>query len=117
MLSCLNHVRLFATPWTVAHQVLLSMGFSRQEYWSGLPCPLPGALPDPGIELVSPVAPALQADSLLLSHPGCPKINRLGVENYLGGSDDWPGLRATELNVYMYVHVCCRERFVHQLFR
>ena len=46
------------------------MGFSRQEYWSGLPCPSPGDLPDPGIEPVSPVAPALQADSLLLSHQG-----------------------------------------------
>ena len=46
------------------------MGFSRQEYWSGLPCPSPGDLPDPGIEPVSPVAPALQADSLVLSHQG-----------------------------------------------
>ena len=54
MLSCLNHVRLFVTPWTVAHQAPLSMGFSRQEYWSGLPWPPPGDLPDPGIEPVSP---------------------------------------------------------------
>ena len=52
----LSHVRLFVTPWTVAHQVSLSMGFSRQEYWSGLPCPPPGALPDPGIELAAPVS-------------------------------------------------------------
>ena len=44
----------FATPWTVAHQVPLSMGFPRQEYWSGLPFPSPGELPDPGIELKSP---------------------------------------------------------------
>ena len=50
-----------ATPWTVAHQAPLSMGFSRQEYWSGLPFPSPGDLPDPGIESWSP---ALQADSL-----------------------------------------------------
>ena len=42
MLSCFSHVRLFATPWTVASQAPLSMGFSRQEYWSGLPCPAPG---------------------------------------------------------------------------
>ena len=49
------------TPWTVAHQSPLSMGFPRQEYWSGLPIPSLGDLPDPGIELVSP---ALQADSL-----------------------------------------------------
>ena len=46
----LSHVRLFATTWTVACQALLSMGFSRQEYWSGLPFPSPGHLPDPGIE-------------------------------------------------------------------
>ena len=44
----LSHVRLFATPWTVAYQASLSMGFSRQEYWSGLPFPSPGDLPDPG---------------------------------------------------------------------
>ena len=50
-LSC---VRLFATPWTVACQDPPSMGFSRQEYWSGLPFPSPGDLPDPGIELRSP---------------------------------------------------------------
>ena len=50
------------TPWTVARQAPLSVGFSRQEYWSGLPFPYPGDLPDPGIE---PGSPALQADSLL----------------------------------------------------
>ena len=50
----LSRVRLLATPWTVAYQDPLSMGFSRQEYWSGLPFPSPGDLPDPGIELGSP---------------------------------------------------------------
>ena len=55
------------TPWTVAHQAPLSVGFSRQEYWSGLPFPSPGDLPDPGIE---PASAALQADSLPLSHHG-----------------------------------------------
>ena len=50
------------TPWIASHQAPLSMGFSRQEYWSGLPFPSPGDLPDPGIE---PGSPALQADSLL----------------------------------------------------
>ena len=50
----LNCVQLFATPWTVARQAPLSMGFSRQGYWSGLPCPPPGDLSDPGIELASP---------------------------------------------------------------
>ena len=52
------------TLWTVAHQTLLSVGFSRQEYWSGLPLPSPGDLPNPGIKFTSPVSPALQADSL-----------------------------------------------------
>ena len=57
----LSHVRLFVTPWTVTYQAPLSMGFSRQEYWSGLPFPSPGDLPDPGIE---PRSPAWEADSL-----------------------------------------------------
>ena len=56
-----HRVQLSVTPWTVAHQAPPSMGFSRQEYWSGLPFPSPGDLPDPGIESGSP---ALQADSL-----------------------------------------------------
>ena len=55
----LSRVRLFATPWTVAHQAPPSMGFSRQEYWSGLPLPSPGDLPDPGIEPASLMSPAL----------------------------------------------------------
>ena len=64
MLSHFSHVRLFATLWTVAHQASLSLGFSRQEYWNRLPCPPPGDLPDPGVEPVTPMSPALQADSL-----------------------------------------------------
>ena len=59
-----SHVQLFATPWTVACQAPPSMGFSRQEYWSGLTFPSPGDLPNPGIE---PKFPALQADSLPLT--------------------------------------------------
>ena len=59
MLSRFSHVLLFAAPWTVASQASLSMGVFRQEYWSGLPCPPPGNLPDPEIELVSLMAPAL----------------------------------------------------------
>ena len=57
----LSRVRLFATLWTVAHQAPQSMGFSRQEYWSGLPFPSAGDLPDPGIE---PRSPTLQANAL-----------------------------------------------------
>ena len=59
MLSCFSRVQFFVTPWTVARQASLSMGFSRQEYWSGLPCPPPGDLPDPGIEPMSLKAPTL----------------------------------------------------------
>ena len=71
VLSCFSHVQLFAMLWTVALQALLPMGFSRQEHWCGLSCPPPGDLPDPGIKLASPaVVPAVQADSLLLSHWG-----------------------------------------------
>ena len=64
-----------ATPWTIAHQAPLSMRFFRQEYWSVLPCPPPGDLPDPGIEFRSP---ALQADSLPTEPPG--KFRKLGTE-------------------------------------
>ena len=63
----LSRIGLFATPWTVAHQAPPSMGFSRQEYWSGLPFPSPGDLPDAGIE---PQSPALRADTLLSEPPG-----------------------------------------------
>jgi len=65
-LSC---VQLFATPWTVARQAPPSMGFSRQEYWSGLPMPSPGDLPHPGIK---PMSPALRADALTSEPPGKP---------------------------------------------
>ena len=59
MLSCFSHVRLFATSWTVACQASLSVELSRQEYWSGLPFPTPGDLPDSGIEPASLKSPAL----------------------------------------------------------
>ena len=59
VLSCFSCVQLFMTPWTVVHQAPLSMGFSREEYWSGWPCPPPGDLPHPGIEPVSLMPPAL----------------------------------------------------------
>ena len=65
----LSPVRLFAIPWTVAHQAPLSMGFSREEYWSVLPFPSPGIFLTPEIE---PGSPALQADSLLSEPPGKP---------------------------------------------
>ena len=58
----LSRVQLFVTPWTVAYQASSSMGFSRQEYWSGLPCPPPGDLPNPGTK---PRSPMLQVNSLM----------------------------------------------------
>ena len=75
-MKSLNCVRLFATPWTVAHEVPPSLGFSRQEDWSGLPFPSPGDLPNTGIE---PRSPALQADALPSEPPGkssFPKENK-----------------------------------------
>ena len=71
----LSRIRLFAIAWTVAYQAPLSMGFPRQEYWSGLPFPSPGDLPNPGIE---PRSPALQADALTSEPPGKP----VGVYSY-----------------------------------
>ena len=82
LLSC---VQLFATPWTVAHQASLSMGFSRQEYWSGLPFPSPGDLPNPGIK---PGSPALRADALPPERPGKPNTVSLRMTDsffYLKG--------------------------------
>ena len=80
-LSC---VQLFATPRTVAHQAPLSMRFCRQEYWSGLPFPSPGDLPDPGIKSGSP---ALQADSSLSEPPGRNhyELEVIQVKLYLSG--------------------------------
>ena len=68
MLSHFSCFLLYLTLWTVACQASLFMGLSRQEYWSRLPFPPPGDLPDPGIEPASPATPVLQADSLPLSH-------------------------------------------------
>ena len=99
-MKLLSHVRLFATPWTVAYQTPPSMGFSRQEYWSGWPFPSPGDLPDPGIE---PRSPALQADALLSEPPGKSlKISKCvskylktplpaikGLTAWLGSKDLW----------------------------
>ena len=76
--SSLSRVQLFATPWTVACQAPPSMGFSRQEYWSGLPCPSPGGLPYPGIE---PRSPTLQWTLYRLIHQGSSYI--LCINTYI----------------------------------
>ena len=67
VLSRFSHVRLFATSWTVAHEAPPSTGFSRQEYWSGLPFLSPGYLPDPGIEPTFLVSPALAGEFFITS--------------------------------------------------
>ena len=70
----------FVTPWTVAHQTPLSIGPSRQEYWSGLPCPPPGDLPHPGIEPESLISPALAGAFFATHHLGNP-IETVGVSH------------------------------------
>ena len=75
----LSHVRLFVTPWTIAYQAPPSMGFSRQECWSGLPFPSPGDLPDPGIE---PGSPTLQAGTLPPEPPGRSNNNSYSYNNW-----------------------------------
>ena len=70
----LTHVRHLANQWTASHHALLSMGFSKQEYWIGLPCPPPGDLPHPGIKPSSPVAPALAGRVFRAEPPGKPPV-------------------------------------------
>ena len=95
----LGHVSLFRTPWTIAHQAPLSMGFSRQEYWSGLPFPSPGDLPEPGTKPVCPVSPALQSDYFTTEPQGCP-LHMLN-SNLLDPSTSYilNHVRATEIKV------------------
>ena len=85
-IKSLSRVRLFATPWTGAHQVPPSMGFSRQECWNGSPFPSPEDLPRPGIK---PGSPALQADSLPSKPPRNPTGMSTGTK-FLGDSDIQP---------------------------
>ena len=85
IVKLLSRVQLFATPWTVDCQAPLSMGFSRQEQWSGLPLPSPGDLPDPRIE---PRSPAFQADSLP-SEPSS-SSHSLPINNYFKRKENKP---------------------------
>ena len=78
-MKSLSRVQLFGTQWTVAYQAPPSMGVSRQEYWSGLPFPSPGDLPNPGIK---PGSPALQADTLTSELPGKPNNGRVRLKRY-----------------------------------
>ena len=76
-----SRVQLFVTPWTVAYQAYPSMGFSRQEYWSGLPFPSPGDLPNPGIE---PWSPALQADAVPSEPQGKSCVVQKCTDTFIG---------------------------------
>ena len=103
--SLVSHVSLFTTPWTVAHQAPLSMGFSRQEHWSGLPFPPAGDLSNPGIE---PRSPPLLADSLSSEPPGKPYTHihthiHIWIYVYLA-CICLPGISVA--NIYAYLCVC-----------
>ena len=77
----LSHIQLFTTLWTIAHQTPLSMVPPRQEYWSGLPCPPPGDLSNPGIEPVSPTSPASAGRFFTIEPPGKPLVGTLAVSH------------------------------------
>ena len=117
VLSHFSCVRLFVTLYTVARQAPLSMGFSRQEYWSGLPCPPPGDLSYPVIE---PVSTALQADSLPLSHYFSYPFNNLSTLKTVGMRQrrswcrwrwdfSWEGEKVREMMVVMVTQQCERS--------
>ena len=74
VLSHFSHILLVVTLWTVARQASLSIGFFRQEYWSGLPCPPPGDLPDPWIKPASLMSPALAGEIFTIEPPGKPSM-------------------------------------------
>ena len=79
LVKSLSHFRLFATPWTVAHQAPLPLGFSRQEHWSGLPFPPPRDHPNPGIIPMSPRSPALAGRFSIIGPPGKPIVSKVCV--------------------------------------
>ena len=102
-MKSLSRVRLFETPWTVAYQAPPSMGFSRQEYWSGLPFPSPGDLPDPGIKSGSP---ALEADALTSEPLGKPnrQINK------------WNRIGSPEIDPHKYSQLISKNNYLFILF-
>ena len=94
VLSC---VGLFVTPWTVAHQAPLSMRLPRQKYWSELPFPTPGDLPDPGIK---PVSPASQVDSSPLSYGGSPYEGKCLWKNFATGKLNFMEINSVQVQLY-----------------
>ena len=102
LLNCFSYVWFFVSLWIIASQAPLSMGFSRQEYWSGLPCSPPGELPDPRIK---PRSPVLQADSLPPEPPGKPKDTGVGSLSLLWENFPTQGLKPRLLH--------CRQILYH----
>ena len=100
MLSRFSHIQLFVTLWTVAHQAPLSMRFSRQEYWSGLPFLSSGDLPDPGIK---PRSPALWADSLPPEPPGKPYVYNIVSVSAIKQSE---AVRHTHTHTHTDICIC-----------
>ena len=96
VLSCFSWVQFFVILWTVAHQAPLSEGFSRQEYWSGLPCPPPWDLPNPGIELTSLMSPAL-------------------ADGFLATSATWESQDDPVYQLTLYKRASCAFRFLSNL--
>ena len=105
-------VWLFATPWPIAHQAPLSMGFSRQEYWSGLPFPSPGDLHNPGIKSTSPASPALTGRFFTTEPPGKPKA-------YESSLNHWTTREFPRLNVVVFFNglsICIYKRLTLLFF-
>ena len=103
VLSCFSHVRLFLTLWTTAHQAPLSKGFSRQEYWSGLPFPSSGDLPDPGIKPTSLCLLHWQVDPLPLTPPGkAPQNLQLSFKKYLFSHDIIQFKKFSFINLFFF---------------
>ena len=106
MLSHFSHVQLFAMPWTVARQTPLSMGFSRQVYWSGLPCCPPGDLPDPGTEPASLLSPAL-SDSFFTTSTSWDALSpAFTVLYFFHLWNSWIGLRSIHFKTLELLLIC-----------
>ena len=112
----LSHVRLFASPWTVAYQAPPSMGFSRQEYWSELPFPSPGGLPNPEIQFASP---ALQADAVPSEPPGKPTVRKRKIDKGSSKNSPWKTWVLTQSRPTRCDHMYCSPPgfSVHGIFQ
>ena len=100
---------LFATPWIAARQAPLSMGFSGEEYWSGLPFPPPGNLPDSGVEPESPASPALGGGFFTTEPPGKPTVGGIGSISGRELRTHLPNHTATKEKTNTHIHTCIQE--------